>query len=127
MEQYRKLITVFSISVIVISLIEAIVLSRREKYDWRAFGISLLNTAVRTTFTALVPLSLATPIFAFVYEHRIATVQLSAWPAFFLLFIGQEFCYYWWHRGSHRIRWFWASHAVHHTATQINISVTYRI
>ena len=30
-----------------------------------------------------------------------------------LLFISQEFCYYWFHRAAHRVRWFWGNHSVH--------------
>jgi len=43
------------------------------------------------------------------------------------LFIGQEFCYYWFHRAAHRVRWFWCNHAVHHSPNQLNLSAAYRI
>jgi sterol desaturase/sphingolipid hydroxylase (fatty acid hydroxylase superfamily) len=43
-----------------------------------------------------------------------------------LLFLGQEFCYYWFHRCSHRVRWLWVSHAVHHSPNQLNLSAAYR-
>jgi len=32
-------------------------------------------------------------------------------PVLSLLFLGQEFCYYGFHRAAHPIRFFWASHA----------------
>ena len=44
-----------------------------------------------------------------------------------LLFFGQEFCYYWYHRASHRVRWFWAHHSVHHSPNELNLSAAYRI
>ena len=43
------------------------------------------------------------------------------------LFIGQEFCYYWFHRAAHRVRWFWCNHAVHHSPNELNLSAAYRI
>ena len=43
-----------------------------------------------------------------------------------MLVIGQDFCYYWFHRASHRIRWFWASHSVHHSSNELNLGASYR-
>jgi sterol desaturase/sphingolipid hydroxylase (fatty acid hydroxylase superfamily) len=44
-----------------------------------------------------------------------------------VLFLGVEFCYYWFHRASHRVRWLWATHAVHHSATRFNLSAAIRL
>jgi sterol desaturase/sphingolipid hydroxylase (fatty acid hydroxylase superfamily) len=43
-----------------------------------------------------------------------------------VLFVGQELCYYWFHRCSHRLRFFWANHAVHHSTNEYNLSAAYR-
>jgi sterol desaturase/sphingolipid hydroxylase (fatty acid hydroxylase superfamily) len=43
------------------------------------------------------------------------------------LFIGSEFLYYWQHRASHRIRWMWATHAVHHSTTRLNLTAAIRL
>ncbi len=40
--------------------------------------------------------------------------------------MGQEFCYYWFHRAAHRVRWFWATHAVHHSPNEFNLGIAYR-
>jgi sterol desaturase/sphingolipid hydroxylase (fatty acid hydroxylase superfamily) len=40
---------------------------------------------------------------------------------------GQEFCYYWFHRASHRVRWFWATHAVHHSPEQLTFAAAFRL
>ena len=53
--------------------------------------------------------------------------SLRGVTAFLLLFIGQEFCYYWYHRAAHRVRWFRATHAVHHSSNQLNLSAAYRL
>lgn len=42
------------------------------------------------------------------------------------LLLAMEFCYYWYHRCSHHIRWFWASHIVHHSTTKVNLSAGIR-
>jgi len=123
-------IVLLVLSVIVLaSLIEAIVLSRQsggDRYDWRAAGVSLFDAVVRQLIR-LIPVPFMAVLFDFVYSHRIATIELDAVWAFVLLFFGQEFCYYWYHRAGHRIRWFWATHAVHHSPNQMNLSAAYRL
>ena len=49
-----------------------------------------------------------------------------AW-AWVTLFLGVELCYYAFHRASHRVRWLWATHAVHHSATRFNLSAAIRL
>ncbi len=73
------------------------------------------------------PLSIATPLIALAYQHRIGDIALDSAAAVLALFIGQEFCYYWFHRAAHRVRWFWCNHAVHHSANELNLSAAYRI
>jgi sterol desaturase/sphingolipid hydroxylase (fatty acid hydroxylase superfamily) len=62
---------------------------------------------------------------AVAYRHRLADVPF-AWWSFGLAFLGEDLRYYWWHRISHRSRWFWASHVVHHSSQQFNLSTNLR-
>jgi sterol desaturase/sphingolipid hydroxylase (fatty acid hydroxylase superfamily) len=113
-------------AIILASLIEAFLLSRREKVDWRELGLSLLNFIVRNVALIALPLSVATPIFELAWRFRLTTIAVDNWLAVALLFFGQEFFYYWFHRASHRIRWFWINHAVHHSPNHLNLSASYR-
>jgi sterol desaturase/sphingolipid hydroxylase (fatty acid hydroxylase superfamily) len=65
--------------------------------------------------------------FYFVYQHRLFDIPLDKAWSWGALFLGVEFFYYWFHRASHRIRWFWATHAVHHSATHFNLSAAVRL
>jgi len=117
--------------VLTASLIEAIVLHFKHKgtdraFDWHETWISLVDLIGRKLL-AFVPISLATPVFNFAWEHRIHTVTTNTALTLFLLFIGQEFCYYWYHRASHTIRFFWANHAVHHSPNQLTLSSAFRL
>ena len=38
------------------------------------------------------------------------------WWMWLLCFIADDFTYYWFHRISHRVRFFWATHIVHHSS-----------
>ena len=115
--------------VIVIAAAEAAYLAfvRKEAYDWRASLASLADFLVREfVVRRVVPFALAAPFIAWAWQHRLTTVQLDTVSAFVLLFLGQELCYYWFHRASHRVRWFWATHAVHHSPEQLNLAASYR-
>lgn len=60
-----------------------------------------------------------------VYDHRFANVPVNGWtilPLFILL----EFCYYVFHRTSHRVRWFWCAHVVHHSGEHMTLSTAMR-
>ena len=60
------------------------------------------------------------------YAHRLFTLPMDHWTGWAACFIGQEFCYYWYHRAAHRVRWFWCTHAIHHSPNQLNLSAAYR-
>jgi sterol desaturase/sphingolipid hydroxylase (fatty acid hydroxylase superfamily) len=117
--------------VVAVSLVEAVMLSRTRKntstpFAWYEVWLSLFDMVARKLL-ALLPLSIAAPVFAFAWDHRLFTVSLNSAVMVFALFIGMEFCYYWYHRASHRMRFFWATHAVHHSPNQLTLSTAYRL
>ncbi len=117
------------IVVVTASLIEAVWMHFRQpnSYDWRAFGVSLLDLIVRNGQRFLLPGLVVSPVGLWLWEHRLFTVTLSGFWAFAFLFIGQEFCYYWYHRASHRVRLMWCTHAVHHSSNQLTLAAAYRL
>jgi len=68
---------------------------------------------------------IAFPVYAFLYHHRLLDLELN-WATGLLTFLGVDFCFYWMHRSSHRIRWFWAAHVVHHSSERMNFSTAMR-
>ena len=126
------LIQILKISVVTVlaaSLLEALVWSALRgwrSYDWRAAGLSVVDFLVREYAFRWIPLTVWGVWFAWCYEHRLFTVSLDSWPGWVACFMGQEFFYYWYHRAAHRVRWFWCTHAVHHSPNQLNLSAAYR-
>ena len=59
------------------------------------------------------------------YSHRLWTIPANAWTIL-PIFVGVEFCYYWFHRTSHRVRWFWSAHVVHHSGERMNMTTAMR-
>ena len=113
--------------VVVFAVLEGLVLSRRDRYDWRAFGVSVFDLLLRIGVGVFLPLSLAAPLMRLAYTERLSTIHIDSATAVLLLFVGQEFCYYWYHRAAHRVRWFWINHAVHHSPNELNLSAAFRI
>jgi sterol desaturase/sphingolipid hydroxylase (fatty acid hydroxylase superfamily) len=65
------------------------------------------------------------------YDGFQATFGLVRWAEgslvpYVLAFVGVDFCYYWFHRGSHAVAGLWAIHVVHHQSEEMNISVALR-
>ncbi|HTV97272.1 MAG TPA: sterol desaturase family protein [Steroidobacteraceae bacterium] len=107
--------------------LEAFWLERtRGHYDWRAYFASLGDVALRSV-VRLLPLGITAPAFNWLWSHRLYTMPLrAAWP-WAVLFVGQEFLYYWLHRADHAVRWLWATHSVHHSPNDLNLSAAYRL
>ena len=64
-------------------------------------------------------------IYLMVFGWRLFEIQMGA-LSFIMLLIAQDFCYYWFHRASHRIRWMWAAHVAHHSSENMNFSTAFR-
>jgi sterol desaturase/sphingolipid hydroxylase (fatty acid hydroxylase superfamily) len=109
-------------------IIEGLVLHFKYRtYDWKGTAATIANAIVRFGMQVALPISLAAPIFALASQHRVATIAVNSWVAFVLLFVAHEFFHYWAHRASHRIRWLWANHAVHHSSNQMSLAAAMRL
>ena len=124
---YNLILSVLPILLIII-LLEAILIyrSRKSRFSWRESSASLgvmIGHQISRTIFGVIPIG----VYSFVWEHRLWTISLNHLWTILLLFVGIEFCYYWYHRLAHQIPWLWATHAVHHSTTHFNLSATYRL
>ncbi len=53
-------------------------------------------------------------------------VPVHWWTTVPLMLLGQDLCYYWSHRSTHRVRLLWAQHVVHHSSRNYNLSTALR-
>ncbi|MBD2858107.1 sterol desaturase family protein [Spongiibacter sp. KMU-158] len=60
-----------------------------------------------------------------IYQYRIYDMPINGWTIL-PLFLLEEFLYYWFHRSSHRVRWFWSAHVVHHSGEHMNMTTAMR-
>jgi sterol desaturase/sphingolipid hydroxylase (fatty acid hydroxylase superfamily) len=59
------------------------------------------------------------------YEHRLFDLGSSI-GVWLLLIPAEDFCYYWFHRAHHEVRFLWAAHVNHHSSTYYNLSTALR-
>jgi sterol desaturase/sphingolipid hydroxylase (fatty acid hydroxylase superfamily) len=59
------------------------------------------------------------------HQYRLIDIGWTWW-AFVLCFVLDDLAYYVFHRSAHRVRWFWASHVIHHSSQHYNLSTALR-
>jgi sterol desaturase/sphingolipid hydroxylase (fatty acid hydroxylase superfamily) len=126
MDSYQVLFRTLPFVGILLGLEAVAFLVSKRRYDWREAASSLSVFAIGAVvkpFFIILPLMVG----AEVYKVRLFTVPAFEVWSIALLFLTMEFLYYWQHRFGHTVRWFWASHSVHHSPTQLQIASAYRL
>jgi sterol desaturase/sphingolipid hydroxylase (fatty acid hydroxylase superfamily) len=94
--------------------------------DLRGVAASLGDALVRRGVD-LLGLTLAAPLPAWAFAHRLATIRMDSAASWMALYLLVEFAYYWHHRLTHRVRWFWATHSVHHSSNELMLASAVRL
>ena len=115
-------IPAFIISIIVEMF--AIKSGARGDYDWRDSATSLAM-GFGNTFAAVIFGAAGVGVGVWIHQFRLFDIPVTWW-SLILCFIGDDFFYYWFHRSAHRVRWFWASHVIHHSSQHYNLSTALR-
>lgn len=64
-------------------------------------------------------------LYLWCFDWRLFEIEMGI-TTFLLLILLQDFCYYWFHRASHRVRWMWAAHVAHHSSERMNFTTAFR-
>lgn len=88
---------------------------------------TLCNLALATMHQASDILTglLISMVYLSIFDWHMFDIEMTA-LSFIGLMVAQDFCYYWFHRCSHRIRFMWAAHVVHHSSESMNFSTAFR-
>jgi sterol desaturase/sphingolipid hydroxylase (fatty acid hydroxylase superfamily) len=97
---------------------------RRDLYELKDSAASI-TMGLGSVLVGLVTKAMQFAIFSAIYRFHIFNLGYQWW-VWGLLFFGDEFSYYWFHRASHECRLFWASHVVHHSSQRYNLSTALR-
>jgi sterol desaturase/sphingolipid hydroxylase (fatty acid hydroxylase superfamily) len=112
------------ILLIVIEIIYAI-RTQRDLYEVKDASASI-SLGLGNLFIGLLTKSFILFFFVLIYEHRLFSIPSSAWWAWILIFFADDFSYYCMHKTAHSVRWFWASHVVHHSSEKYNLAAALR-
>ena len=97
-------------------------------------AITNLSCGIGSQITGIFIKFLTVGFYVMIYDHsplrevtphdpgHIVTYAITL----FLLFVGVDFFYYWFHRLAHEISFLWGSHVVHHQSEEYNLSVALR-
>ena len=94
-------------------------------FHWRRAATNFSLGGSYLTFELIIQELVVLPICLWLYQYRLFTIEVT-WLTAIPIFIAVEFSYYWFHRSSHRINWFWSAHVVHHSDDQMNLSTAMR-
>jgi sterol desaturase/sphingolipid hydroxylase (fatty acid hydroxylase superfamily) len=84
--------------------------------------LSLLNGGIDLLFRAIYLFI----ILQWFYNHRIVDLAIHPFIYWPLLFVLEDFVYYFEHRVDHYCRFFWAVHVTHHSSDEFNLTTGFR-
>ena len=89
--------------------------------------LASLSMLLASAVVELLPRIVALLIFFQLYElSPLKDVIGRQWWAWLLLFLLDDFTYYWFHRANHEVRLFWAGHVNHHSSQYLNLGTALR-
>lgn len=105
---------------------EAVITARRgrDAYAWPDFGGSMSQLGMNI----LVKLGTEGFVFGlyfFLYQFRLFDIEQGVLQWLFTLVV-LDFFFYWYHRASHRSRFLWCAHVVHHSSERMNFGTALR-
>jgi len=112
----------FTLSVLIESIInfykKSDYYALKDTFASLSMGIGNVIVSILTKFITL-------SFFYVLYNYRIFELN-NQWWLWLLIIFADDFTFYWFHRFSHRCRYFWASHVIHHSSTKYNLSTALR-
>ena len=96
----------------------------RRRYEPRD-TLTSLALGLGSTVAGLLSGGLVFGMAMWVHQYRLFDIGY-AWYWFVVAFVLDDLAYYVFHRSAHRVRWFWASHVIHHSSQHYNLSTALR-
>ena len=122
-------LSVIALPIFVIAIALEALWSWRQREGWylaRDTGVSLLML-LASVLVEIVPRSLAIALMVYLHDvSPLRDVVERQWWAWLVLFVLDDFSYYWFHRLNHEVRLFWAGHVNHHSSEYLNLGTALR-
>jgi len=108
--------------------LESVILKLQGKKTGRANDT--LNSMTHGLLSGLMSVlfrSIELVMYTWIWENwRLVALPWDSPVTWICAFLGVDFCYYWFHRFSHESNIIWASHQVHHSSEDYNLSTALR-
>ncbi len=121
---YVGLFFIFNISIIILEIITDIIAKKQRRWKDTTANIAIYFLGKITDKLLLGSLGIIAliPIYYLIpYETPMT------WWTWVLGILAADFTYYWMHRIEHEHRILWASHSVHHSSEDYNLTVSFRL
>ena len=122
---------VYAVPAFILLLIAEMLIALRadkSRYEARDTLTSLLLGTGSQVASALVG-GMVVAMAVWLHQYRLFDIGIDFktwWWAWILCFFADDLAYYAFHRSAHRVRWFWASHVIHHSSQHYNLSTALR-
>ncbi len=103
----------------------AITAYRKSDFYETKDALSSIAMGLGNVIIGLLTKGLVLGAYTLVYQFRLFEMGYTWW-AWVLVFFADDFSYYWFHRTAHNVRYFWASHVIHHSSTKYNLATALR-
>ncbi len=111
------------IALVVVEMI-AVRLGARGDYDWRD-SFTSLTMGFGSTLAAVLFGSTIVAAYGAAARWHLFAIPVTWWSGALCLVL-DDLAYYVFHRSAHRVRWFWASHVIHHSSQHYNLTTALR-
>ena len=124
--------TIYAIGApIILSLIVIeVIISNLRKLDYYNLSDSLgsLGLIIGNILINIMTKGLIIVFYLYLYQFKFFDLSSlgSIWLEALLTLFAIDFIYYWFHRTSHHVRFFWAIHMNHHSSEEMNFLVSLR-
>lgn len=129
MDQFRELFLIYTTTPIY-AIVIAIEMLYSHRNDRRLYSTKgTLSNVYLTALNMGLDLLMRTAcllVLNYFFRFRFVDHYSSAIVYWALLFLGEDFMYYWLHRIDHYCRFFWAVHVTHHNSEEFNLTVGFR-
>jgi sterol desaturase/sphingolipid hydroxylase (fatty acid hydroxylase superfamily) len=117
----------YAIPAFIILLLLEVAVAAYEKKDWYEAKdtFSSLAMGIGNVLIGLIGKGLVLGAYFVIYQFRLFDLG-TQWWVWVLLFFGEDLSYYWFHYASHSVRYFWASHVIHHSSQKYNLGTALR-
>lgn len=98
------------------------------KKDYYSLRDTLVNLTLGVLAVGIRFITKGVWLALWLYLYQFAPYQISeSLLSWIILFLGNEFVYYWFHRLSHENKYLWAVHVNHHSSERMNFSTAARV